>query len=79
MPEPHEIRDVALLDLTGATSDAILEDVTRIVHVATILVPGATDREALQHTHGASRLTRCSPALRRKWRTSGPNCSASGG
>jgi hypothetical protein len=35
----REIRDVALLDLTGANSAAALEGVTRVVNVATILVP----------------------------------------
>lgn len=35
----REIRDVALLDLTGAHSAAALEGVTRISRVATILVP----------------------------------------
>ncbi|HET6319206.1 MAG TPA: hypothetical protein VFG86_22350 [Chloroflexota bacterium] len=37
--EPREIRNVALLDLTGAEAGAALEGVTRIVNVATILVP----------------------------------------
>jgi hypothetical protein len=35
----REIRDVALLDLTGVNSAAALEGVTRITRVATILVP----------------------------------------
>ena len=35
----REIRDVALLDLTGAQAASALEGVTRISHVATILVP----------------------------------------
>lgn len=38
-PPRREIRDVALLDLTGSQADAALEGVTRISHVATILVP----------------------------------------
>jgi len=37
--EPREIRKVALLDLTGANSADVLDNVTRISHVATILVP----------------------------------------
>jgi hypothetical protein len=37
----REIRDVALLDLTGADSAAALEGVTRVSNVATILVPEA--------------------------------------
>jgi len=37
--QPREIRDVALLDLTGANAAAALEGVTRISHVAAILVP----------------------------------------
>jgi hypothetical protein len=35
----REIRNVALLDLTGATSEQTLDGVGRIVNVATILVP----------------------------------------
>ena len=35
----REIRDVALLDLTGAEASHALDGVTRIAHVATILVP----------------------------------------
>jgi hypothetical protein len=35
----REIRDVALLDLTGAHAAGALDGVTRISHVATILVP----------------------------------------
>ena len=38
-PAGREIRDVALLDLTGAQAETALEGVTRISHVATILVP----------------------------------------
>src|SRR5438094_10166569 len=37
--EAREIRDVALLDLTGAQAASALEGVTRISHVAAILVP----------------------------------------
>jgi hypothetical protein len=37
--EGREIRDVALLDLTGAQAASALEGVTRISHVAAILVP----------------------------------------
>src|SRR5205085_12466614 len=37
--EPREIKNVALLDLTGATSADVLDNVTRICRVATILVP----------------------------------------
>ncbi|MBV9172470.1 MAG: hypothetical protein JOZ81_20540 [Chloroflexi bacterium] len=36
---PHEIRHVAMLDLTGAGAAEMLEGVTRIVNVATILIP----------------------------------------
>jgi hypothetical protein len=45
MPPPpspsdsREIRNVALLDLTGAQAAAALDGVTRIANVATILVP----------------------------------------
>ena len=38
-PAGREIRDVALLDLTGADASTALDGVTRISHVATILVP----------------------------------------
>jgi len=37
----REIRNVALLDLTGATSEQTLDGVGRIVNVATILVPAS--------------------------------------
>jgi hypothetical protein len=37
--ESREIKNVALLDLTGATSAEALDNVTRISNVATILVP----------------------------------------
>ena len=37
--EAHEIRNVALLDLTGAQADSALDGVTRISHVSAILVP----------------------------------------
>ncbi|HET6317927.1 MAG TPA: hypothetical protein VFG86_15845, partial [Chloroflexota bacterium] len=37
--EPREIKNVALLDLTGATSAEGLDNVTRISNIATILVP----------------------------------------
>jgi hypothetical protein len=40
-PAGREIRDVALLDLTGAQAAAALDGVTRISHVATLLVPEA--------------------------------------
>jgi hypothetical protein len=36
---PHEIRQVAVLDLTGAAAGETLNGVTRIVNVATILAP----------------------------------------
>jgi hypothetical protein len=39
MPEDHEIKNVALLDLTGATSTDLLDRVSRISNVAAILVP----------------------------------------
>ena len=35
----REIRNVAVLDLTGATSNETLDGVGRIINVATILVP----------------------------------------
>jgi hypothetical protein len=38
-PQGREIRDVALLDLTGAQASAALDGITCIRHVATILVP----------------------------------------
>jgi hypothetical protein len=38
-PTRHEIRNVALLDLTGAASGDLLERITRIRNVAAILVP----------------------------------------
>ncbi len=37
--EPREIKNVALLDLTGATSAEVLDNVSRITNVAAILVP----------------------------------------
>jgi hypothetical protein len=37
--EPREIKKVALLDLTGATSADVLDNVTKISQVAAILVP----------------------------------------
>ena len=38
-PTRHEIRNVALLDLTGAASGDLLDRITRIRNVAAILVP----------------------------------------
>ena len=37
--EPREIKNVALLDLTGASSTDVLDNVAKISNVATILVP----------------------------------------
>lgn len=37
--QAHEIKDIALLDLTGAGGPDLLDGITRISHVAAILVP----------------------------------------